>query len=120
MIHTDDLTNHAGAIMNATFDFLGLSRVPVGRGTRVCVHGKAGVMDVLNAFEGGIHIGRSGRDDAKLQVADCDVEAEGMHRHAATGALHHDIEPDLLARMREYFEPANQDLYRLLGRSFDW
>ena len=43
-----------------------------------------------------------------------------MHTDPATGALHHDLDPALETRLRAYFEPFNQDLYKVLGRKFDW
>ena len=50
--------------MDETFDFLRLQSINIGTDTRMCVHGKAGIMDVLNAFEGSVRIGRN--DTEKL------------------------------------------------------
>ena len=97
--------------------------IPIGNETRVCVRGKAGVMDVLNAFEGNLKIGAKGKAAAdKLQVGTCEsaVTPEGMHREEKYGALHHDIAPALLKRMRAYYEPSNQRLYRYMGRDLGW
>ena len=51
VIVTDELTRGSQRIMNETFDFLQLPRMPIGNQSRFCVRGKAGVMDVLHASE---------------------------------------------------------------------
>ena len=86
----------------------------------VCVHGKAGVMDVLNAFEGSVRIGRKEVAPDTLNVGACDVVPSGMQRESRYGALHHIIEPALLRRLRRYYEPANKRLYKFLGRDLGW
>ena len=43
-----------------------------------------------------------------------------MHREEKFGALHHTIEPKLLKRLRRYYEPSNQRLYKFLGRNLGW
>ena len=58
VIVTDELTRGSQRIMNETFDFLQLPRMPIGNQSRFCVRGKAGVMDVLHASELNITIGR--------------------------------------------------------------
>ena len=88
--------------------------------TAVCVHGKAGVMDVLNAFEGSVRIGRKEVAPDTLNVGACDVVPSGMQRESRYGALHHIIEPALLRRLRRYYEPANKRLYKFLGRDLGW
>ena len=55
-----------------------------------------------------------------LNVGDCASVASNMHRDEATGALHHDIEPELLKRMRSFYADSNQRLYRFLGRDLGW
>jgi len=125
VIHTDELSGQgrAQAVMDATFRFLGLPPIILpANETRMCVHGKAGVMDVLNAFEGSVRIGSAHAAPEQLNVGACDTTAQvvGMHRDGATGALHHDIDPDLLRRMRTFYEPFNQRLYRFLGRDLGW
>ena len=122
VIHTDELSAYTNAqrIMDDTFAFLGLPKISIGNETRMCVHGKAGVMDVLNQFEGSVRIGTKGVAPDQLNVGRCDGLNVGMHRDAFTGALHHDISPALTRRMREYYEPANQRLYRFLGRDLGW
>ena len=102
VIHTDELSERPQAVMDATFGFLGLQTIDIGKDTRMCVHGKAGVMDVLNAFEGSVRIGsRAVPAPEQLNVGACDTSAQlaGMHRDPATGALHHDIDPQLLRRL---------------------
>lgn len=124
VIHTDELSERPQAVMDATFGFLGLQTIDIGKDTRMCVHGKAGVMDVLNAFEGSVRIGKDGNSSAvaldTLHVARCDNDPRGMVRDPATGALHHVIPRALLTRMRRYYEPTNQELYRFLGRDLQW
>ena len=124
VVHTDDMELHAQEIMDETFDFLSMQRINVGNDTRVCVHGKSGVIDVLNAFEGSLKIGDTGSipEPEKLSVARCESAkvTKGMHRDKRSGALHHDIEPQLLARLRAYYEPYNQRLYKFLGRDLGW
>jgi hypothetical protein len=137
VIHTDDMTRNAQAVMNSTFDFLGLHRIAIApKDTRVCVRGKAGVMDSTSDFEANLkfvdHSGKAGGgtrvDEAPhnagrektVEVGDCDMEPEGMHRVPGSGALHHNIEPALLRRLRDYYAASNEDLFTLLGRRFDW
>ena len=125
VIHTDELSGQGMAqkIMDDTFRFLGLAPIDLpANETRMCVHGKAGVMDVLNAFEGSVRIGTAHAAPEQLNVGKCDTSAlvKGMHRDAATGAMHHDIEPHLQRRMRAYYEPMNQRLYRFLGKNLGW
>ena len=124
VIHTDELsdTRSAQRVMDETFRFLGLAPIDVGNETRMCVHGKAGVMDVLNAFEGSVRIGDKTAAPEKLNVGACDTVklVQGMHIDRATGAMHHDIEPELLKRMRAYYEPSNQRLYKFIGRDLGW
>ena len=43
-----------------------------------------------------------------------------MVREPRYGALHHIIQPALLRRLRAYYEPSNQRLYRFLGRDLGW
>ena len=120
VLHTDDLTRRAQPMMDDLFRFLGLPPIRVqANETRMCVHGKAGVMDVLNAFEGSVRIGERSAPEA-LDVGRCGAIAAGMHREPTTGALHHDIEPELLARMRRFYKPHNERLYRFLGRDLGW
>ena len=108
--------------MDDTFRFLGLPPVSIGNETRMCVHGKAGVMDVLNAFEGSVRIGGKGAAPEQLNVGRCDTAkaVAGMRVEPRWGALHHDIDPDLNARLRKFYEPFNQRLYRFLGRDLGW
>ena len=79
-------------------------------------------MDVLNQFEGSVRIGDVKAAPETLNVGACDTTKlqQGMHRDPTTGALHHDIAPELLKRMRKYYEPSNQRLYRFLGRNLGW
>jgi len=122
VLHTDELADPRSAqrLMDETFAFLGLPAVPIGNETRMCVHGKAGVMDVLNAFEGSVRIGTKDVAPELLNVGTCDKPPKGMHREPRYGALHHDIEPALLRRLRAYYEPSNQRLYRFLGTDLGW
>jgi len=124
VIHTDELSWRPQQLMDETFDFLGLQRIPIGNETRMCVHGKAGVMDVLNAFEGSVRIGANGNDTAtiaeQLHVAPCDPGPGRTHSDHDTSALHHDINPWLEQRMRKYYDPHNQVLYRFIGRDLGW
>eukprot|EP00966_Prymnesium_polylepis_P203433 4713104-Prymnesium_polylepis.1 len=131
VIHTDDLAGSAQQVMNSTFRFLGLEPIDIGSQSRFCVHGKAGVMDVLNEDEHDVDIGAgaaggarpAGSKDPKswrrLQVGACDDDPEGMVT-AASGAPHHKLEPELERRLRAYFEPTNQQLYKFLGRNLAW
>ena len=91
-------------------------------------------MDVSNATDIGLHIGKNGAPAAEqpqpgaaphdgnpdLKMARCDVSPKGMHVEAATGALHHDIDPALQVRMSAYFAPSNRELYNFLGRDLGW
>ena len=124
MIHTDELSEpqRAQRLMDETFAFLGLPGIPIGNETRMCVHGKAGVMDVLNAFEGSVRIGTRDVAPEHLNVGKCEtvVAPAGMHREPKYGALHHTIAPELLARLSAYYEPSNKRLYRFLGRNLGW
>ena len=90
----------------------------------MCVHGKAGVMDVLNAFEGNVRIGSKGNStevaEPRLFVAPCDRGHGTTHTDADTNALHHDIEPQLEERLRKYYAPANKILYNFIGRDLGW
>ena len=89
-----------------------------------CVHGKAGVMDVLNAFEGSVRIGKDNNMtnvvEPQLHVAPCDPGPGTVHADDATHAMHHDIDPWLEERMRKYYAPYNQQLYDFLGRDLGW
>ena len=120
VLHTDELSQRPQQLMDETFDFLSLQRIDIGNETRMCVHGKAGVMDVLNAFEGSVRIGTNGAAATpKLHVAGCDLHG-GMHDDPLTGAKHHYIEPILERRMAAYYTPYNEQLYRFLGRDLHW
>ncbi len=126
VIHTDDLYSHAQRVMNETFTFLGLDPVNVGTKTRFCVHGKAGVIDVLHSSEKALHLGSQGDQEAErdresptLQIGDCESDATSRP-DAATGAPHHAIEPGLEARLRKFYAPSNRRLYKLLGRDLGW
>jgi len=121
VIHTDELSvaGRAQRLMDETFDFLQLPRISIGNETRMCVHGKAGVMDVLNAFEGSVRIGEKGVAPETLNVGRCDTPV-GMHLDPRTGAMHHDIDEALNNRLRTFFAPSNQRLYRFLGRDLHW
>ena len=126
VLHTDELANpiRAQKIMDETFGFLGLHPISIGNETRMCVHGKAGVMDVLNSFESSVRIGTKGAAPEQINVGRCDITSKvapaGMHREEKFGALHHTIEPKLLKRLRRYYEPSNQRLYKFLGRNLGW
>jgi hypothetical protein len=124
VIHTDELTDprRAQAVMDETFRFLGLRPITIGNETRMCVHGKAGVMDVLNAFEGSVKIGSKDAAPEQLSVGACESSrtATGMHRDPTTGAMHHDITPSLEERMYAYYQPTNKRLYDFLGRDLGW
>ena len=108
--------------MDETFDFLDLPRIDIGNRTRVCVKGKAGVMDVLNQFEGRVEIGGKASQPETVKVGDCDnsIGGDEMHQEESTGALHHNIDPQLNQRMRTYYEPFNQRLYKFLGKDLGW
>ena len=124
-------------VMNVTFRFLGLEPIDIGQQSRFCVHGKAGVMDVLSEDENDVDIASNGvglalptpgkawtaggsvKSRRRLNVGDCTNDPEGMVT-TASGALHHKLEPALEARLRAYFEPANQQLYKFLGRDLGW
>ena len=119
MIHTDELSDprRAQEIMDETFEFLGLPKIPIGNQTRMCVHGKAGVMDAQNAFEASVSIGQNAATQkSSLNVAACDKPRKGTHREPRYGAIHHDISPALLKRLRTFYEPYNRRLYKFLGR----
>ena len=126
MIHTDELsdTRRAQSVMDDTFTFLGLAKISIGNETRMCVHGKAGVMDVLNKFEGSVRIGDKIVAPDTLNVGRCDsaggVTPEGMRREPRYGALHHIVDEALLRRMRRYYAPSNERLYKFLGRDLGW
>mmetsp|Transcript_77207 Transcript_77207/g.153252 ORF Transcript_77207/g.153252 Transcript_77207/m.153252 type:complete len:143 (-) Transcript_77207:222-650(-) len=123
VIHTDDLSQKPQKIMDDIFKFLHLSPIDIGRDTRMCVHGKAGVMDVLNMFENSVRIGSNSSvttDNPELRVAACDQSPEDMHREPLTGAMHHNIDPELHLRLRSYFDPFNKRLYKFLGRDLGW
>ena len=107
VIHTDELSKPLGAqrIMDETFRFIGIGTVGVGRDTRMCVHGKAGVMDVPNVAEGELHVGSNGTGARSLDVGKCNQDTEGgagMHQHESTGALHYNIDLELQERMRAF------------------
>ena len=122
VIHTDELSDPRSAqrLMDDLFTFLGLPAIPIGNQTRMCVHGKAGVMDVLNAFEGSVRIGAKDVAPEHLNVGACDSTPAGMVREAKYGALHHVIRETTSRRLRSYYEPHNQRLYRFLGRDLGW
>ena len=48
------------------------------------------------------------------------IVPQGMHRESRYGALHHIIAPALLRRLRAYYYPSNQRLYKFLGRDLGW
>ena len=106
--------------MNATFAHLGLPMVDVGRQSRFCVRGKAGVIDMQHARDHSLTLGAAtptaatteGGGGAPLQIGDCAGSKPGAPRHP--------IEPALEARLRRYYEPANRRLYRLLRRDLGW
>ena len=77
-------------------------------------------MDVLNAFEGSVRIGTKDVAPESLNVGTCDTTPEGMVREPKYGALHHIIEPALLKRLRAYYAPSNERLYKFLGRDLGW
>ena len=79
-----------------------------------------GVMDVLNQFEGGVKLGNAEPPLEQLSVGGCIGLKKGTHTDPTTGALHHDIDPALEKRMRAFYEPFNQKLYRFLGRPLGW
>ena len=98
--------------------------IDIGNETRMCVHGKAGVMDVLNAFEGSVRIGLKGNAtitaEPRLHVAPCDPGTGTTHVDAATKAVHHDVDPFIEKRLRAFYAPHNQRLYKFLGRDLGW
>ena len=61
-------------------------------------------MDVLNAFEGSVRIGKDNNMtnvvEPQLHVAPCDPGPGTVHANDATYAMHHDIDPWLEERMR--------------------
>ena len=67
-----------------------------------------------------VRIGRKEVAPDTLNVGACDIVPAGMERESRYGALHHIIEPNLLSRLRRYYEPANQRLYKFLGRDLGW
>ena len=81
-------------------------------------------MDVLNAFEGSVRIGKDNNMtnvvEPQLHVAPCDPGPGTVHANDATYAMHHDIDPWLEERMRKYYAPYNQQLYDFLGRDLGW
>ena len=121
VINTDELSSRPQAIMDETFTFIGLPPVRISNQTRMCVSGKAGVMDVLNEFEGSVRIGShtTRMDVPGVQVMPCEKGAS-MRQDPASGAEHYAIESRLLQRMRDYYEPYNQKLYSFLGRNLGW
>lgn len=124
VIVTDELTRGSQRIMNETFDFLQLPRMPIGNQSRFCVRGKAGVMDVLHASELNITIGHDTSEHAhllapQLKVGDCEPDSGHAHDEA-TGSDLHRIEPRVQERLRRFFEPHNRRLYRFLGRDLGW
>ncbi|KAL1500608.1 hypothetical protein AB1Y20_013260 [Prymnesium parvum] len=129
VIHTDDLASSAQRIMNATFSFLGLTPVDVGTQSRFCVHGKAGVMDVLQEDDNEIdirgqtpHTGDEPPNPKayrRLHVGPCGEDEAGMLK-TSSGALHHKIDAELQQRLRALFKPSNEDLYAFLGRDLGW
>ena len=77
-------------------------------------------MDVLNAFEGSVRIGARDVAPEHLNVGACDSTPAGMVREPKYGALHHVIRPTTARRLRAYYEPHNQRLYKFLGRDLGW
>ena len=62
----------------------------------------------------------SDEDHTKVKIDDCDTDPKATHRDAKTGALHHNVSPKVEARLKKFFEPYNQRLYKFLGRDLGW
>ena len=123
VINTDDLERGAQRIMNETFDHIGLPRVDVGTKSRFCVRGKQGVIDILKDEENKVRIGKNEtlhEENVKVKIDDCDSDPAATHRDPQTGALHHNVSPKVEARLRKFFAPYNQRLYKFLGRDLGW
>lgn len=101
IIHTDSLSRYSQQVLNETFTFLGLPPVDVGKQSRFCVRGKAGVMDVLRESDLNISFGTNGSSAATLKVGDCETLNEPTtHVDPINGAVHHYIEPQLQERLK--------------------